>query len=91
MPQTEKTAQLEMARRRARYLTGVLWHLGAFAIICTFFLLLDFIGDRAINWAFWIIGAWGFALAFHVLAYLIAGSNLAERKTQQYLQEAERK
>ena len=74
-----------LARRRARYLTGLLWHTGAFVIICVFFLLLDLIGDRSLNWSYWIVGAWAFALAFHALAYLIDGSNLEERKTRQYL------
>ncbi len=60
--------------RRAKYLTGVMWHVGAFLIINVFFWVLDLVtGESGIQWAFWITLFWGFALAFHVLAYLVVG------------------
>ncbi len=77
---------LELAERRATYLTGLLWHVGAFLIINGFFWALDLAtGAEGIQWAYWITAVWAFALAFHVLAYLIDGRQLRERKTQQYL------
>jgi len=64
----------EEQARRARYLTGLMWHVGAFLIINTFFWVLDLIiGQSGIQWAFWITLFWGVALAFHVLAYLVVG------------------
>lgn len=75
------------ARRRAEYLAGLYWHAGTFIIINVFFWLLDLVGAGGITWAFWITAAWGFALAFHCLAYLVDGRQLEDRKTQQFLRE----
>lgn len=76
----------ERARRRARYLTGLMWHVGAFIIINAFFWILDLtLAGGGLDWAYWITGAWAFALAFHVLAYLVEGRQVEERKTRQYL------
>jgi 2TM domain len=75
-----------LARRRARYLTGLLWHAGAFLIINAFFWLLDFgLNYGQPHWAYWITFVWAVALAFHALAYLIDGRQLENRKTEQYL------
>jgi hypothetical protein len=64
----------EERARRARYLTGVMWHAGAFLIINVFFWVLDLlVGQAGVQWAYWITLFWGFALAFHVLAYLVVG------------------
>jgi uncharacterized membrane protein YhaH (DUF805 family) len=74
------------ARRRAKYLTGLLWHIGAFVIINAFFWILDLtIGADGLQWAYWITGVWGIGLLFHLLAYAVDGRQLEERKTQQYL------
>ena len=82
----------EMARRRAHYLSGLAWHAGTFGIINVFLWILDLgLGGGGADWAFWITGAWGFALAFHGLAYLIQGRQLEERRTRQYLQEERRR
>lgn len=81
----------EMARERARYLSGLAWHAGAFLIINVFFWILDLGLGGGADWAFWITGAWGFALAFHGLAYLVQGRQLEERKTRQYLEEERRR
>ena len=76
----------ENAERRANYLTGLLWHIGTFLIINGFFWALDLAtGAEGIQWAIWITAVWSFALAFHVLAYLIDGRQMKERKTRQYL------
>lgn len=78
----------EIARERARYLTGLLWHTGAFLIINAFFWILDsVVGADGIQWAYWITLFWGFALAFHVVAWFIDGRNLEDRKTRQYLED----
>jgi hypothetical protein len=56
------------------YLTGLQWHAGAFVILNVFFLTLDLaLGQPGAQWAYWITGFWGLALAFHVLAYLVDG------------------
>jgi hypothetical protein len=72
------TTTPEETARRARYLTGVMWHVGAFLIINVFFWVLDLItGQEGVQWAYWITLFWGFALAFHVLAYLVVGRRSA--------------
>ena len=76
------------ARRRARYLSGLLWHVGAFAILNGAFWALDFgLGQGGLQWAFWITAVWGFALAFHLLAYVVDGRGVEERAYQRYLAE----
>ena len=85
-PEEDGPTPEEMARRRARYLTGLLWHVGAFVIVNAAFWALDlWLGDPGADWAMWITGVWGFALAFHVLAYLIDGRQLEDRLTRTYL------
>lgn len=77
----------ELAQRRAKYLTGLIWHIGAFAIINAFFWVLDlWTGAGGIQWAYWITLFWGFALLFHVLAWFVDGRQLERRRTQQYLE-----
>jgi hypothetical protein len=81
----------QLAERRAKYLTGLLWHVGAFAIINAFFWLLDlFVGQDGVQWAFWITLFWGFALLFHALAWFIDGRQLERRRTQRYLEDERR-
>jgi Flp pilus assembly protein TadB len=80
-----------LARRRARYLAGLLWHVGAYLIVVAGFVLLDLaVGEPGLQWATWIAAVWGFALAFHVLAYLIDGRQLEERRTRRYVEQARR-
>ncbi|MDH3306911.1 MAG: 2TM domain-containing protein [Acidimicrobiia bacterium] len=87
MTQTEARSTVTQARKRARYLTGVLWHVGAFVIINAFFWILDLaVGQDGLQWAYWITGAWAFALAFHLLAFFIDGRQLEDRKTRHYLE-----
>jgi hypothetical protein len=82
------TTPVERARHRARYLSALLWHAGAFVVLNAFFWILDLLlGASGIQWAHWITLFWGLALAFHGLAYLIDGRHLEERKTRQYLAE----
>jgi hypothetical protein len=80
----------EEAWRRAKYLSGLVWHAGTFLIINVFFWILDFAGGGGLDWAYWITGTWGFALAFHALAYAVDGRGLEERKVRQYLEEVRR-
>lgn len=78
----------ELAQRRAKYLTGLLWHVGTFVIINAFFWLLDIvIGASGVQWAFWITLFWGLALLFHVLAWLIDGRQVERRRADRYLHE----
>lgn len=76
-----------LAQQRAKYLADVLWHGGAFLIVNAFLWILDISQGGGLNWAGIVTVAWGFGLAFHVLAYLIDGRQLERRKTQQYLDE----
>lgn len=79
---------LQQARRRAQYLTGLLWHVGAFVVLNAFFWILDLIvGAPGLQWAYWITLFWGLALAFHLVAYLVDGRGVQDRKTRQYLAE----
>mgnify|MGYP001814702510 CR=1 FL=1 len=83
----ERTPE-ERARRKAKYLSGLLWHAGVFLIINGLFWILDLgVGDGGFDWALWITGAWGLALAFHVLAWFIDGRQIQERKALEYLAE----
>lgn len=75
------------AVRRAKYLSGLIWHAGTFVIINGFFLILDWIGGSGVNWSLWLVAVWGFALAFHALAYYVDGRGLEQRKVQEYLEE----
>ena len=85
-----RTAE-ERARAQARYLTGFVWHLGVFVIVNAFFWLIDLgLGADGVQWAYWITAPWAFALAFHALAYLVAGRDLEERKTREYLADQDR-
>lgn len=79
------------AQRRAKYLTGLMWHVGTFVIINAFFWILDAMGPGGINWAFWITGSWGLALAFHALAYYVDGRDLEGRKAAQFEAEERRR
>jgi hypothetical protein len=82
----------QQARRRAQYLTGLMWHLGAFVVLNAFFWLLDLMtGVSGLQWAYWITLFWGLALAFHIVAYLIDGRAVRERKTRQYLAQEQRR
>jgi hypothetical protein len=52
----------QRARRRAKYLSGLLWHAGVFLIVNGFFWVLDLgVGEGGFNWALWITGFWGLA------------------------------
>jgi hypothetical protein len=87
MAVTETPTPEARARKRAKYLSGLIWHAGTFVIINVFFWTIDLAGSReGLQWSFWITAAWGLALAFHGLAYLVDGRDLEERKTQQYLE-----
>lgn len=77
----------QLAQRRAKYLTGLVWHVGAFAIINAFFWVLDlWTGADGAQWAYWITLFWGFALLFHALAWFVDGRQLERRRAQRYLE-----
>ena len=78
----------EFASHRAKSFTDLAWHIGAFVILNAMFWTLDlFIGQSGLQWAYWITGFWGLALAFHVLAYLIDGRQVERRRTERYSRE----
>jgi hypothetical protein len=80
------------ARRRAKYLSGLVWHAGTFVIINAFFWIVDLAGSReGLQWSLWITATWGLALAFHALAYLVDGRQLEDHKTKQYLDDEQRR
>ena len=73
------------ARRRAKALTDLYWHIGAFVIMNAFFWLLDAVTGGGITWAYWITIPWALALAFHVLAWFVDGRQVEDRATEKYL------
>jgi 2TM domain len=77
----------QLAAERAKYLTGLIWHVGAFVILNAFFWFLDLVvGVGGLQWAFWITAIWGMALLFHVLAWIVDGRQLERRRAQRYLE-----
>lgn len=87
MADTPTVSDEQLAQRRAKYLTGLVWHVGAFVIINAFFWTLDlWTGAGGVQWAFWITLFWGFALLFHALAWFVDGRQLERRRTQHYLE-----
>jgi len=87
MADTTTVPDEQLAQRRAKYLTGLVWHVGAFVIINAFFWILDlWTGASGLQWAFWITLFWGFALLFHALAWFVDGRQLERRRTQRYLE-----
>lgn len=55
-------------------------------IVDAFLWLKDLaLGSDSITWAPWITAAWGFGLAFHVLAYMVQGRQLVARRIEQCL------
>lgn len=75
------------ARERAKYLTGLVWHTGAFVIINACWILDIALGASGAGAAFRITAFWGIALAFHALAYYADGRQLERRKTREYLEQ----
>ncbi len=85
------TTHEERLRKRAHYLTGVIWHAGSFLVLSVFFVVLDlWVGRGGVQWASWIILFWALALAFHVLAYLIDGRRFEERVAERMLAREQR-
>ena len=92
MARTATATLEERAHQRARYLTGLLWHAGAFIIINGFFWILDLIvGAPGLQWAYWITLCWGLALAFHALAWAVDGRQVEERSAERYLSRERRR
>lgn len=81
-------AALDSARRRAEYLTGLMWHAGTFVIINAFLWLLDAWSGGGLGWSVIVTAVWGVALAFHALAYWVDGRQVEARRTEQYLSDA---
>jgi hypothetical protein len=81
---------VERAERRAHFLAGLEWHAGTFVILNMLFWLMDIgLGQGGVQWAYWIAIPWGFALAFHALAYMIDGRQVEEHKTREFIRQEE--
>jgi Na+/melibiose symporter-like transporter len=88
MNQADASTPEARARKRAKSYTSLLWHIGVFIVISAFFWILDLTtGAEGIQWAYWITIFWGFALAMHVVAYLVGDSGVEERKYRKSLAE----
>jgi len=88
MNQADASTPETRARKRAKSYIGLLWHIGVFIVINAFFWILDLTtGAEGIQWAYWITIFWGFALALHVVAYLVGESGIEQRKYQKSLAE----
>jgi hypothetical protein len=88
----DRSSAQERAEKRAKYLTGLLWHAGTFGIINAGFWLLDAgVGAEGFQWSWWITIFWGIGLAFHALAYFVDGRDIEGRKAQQYLEEEQQR
>ena len=82
----------ERARARAQAYTALMWHVGSFVILNSFFWILDAItGSEGLQWAYWITLFWGFALAFHIVAYAVGESGLEDRKYEKALESERRR
>ena len=91
MARTNGSPHEERARTRAHSYTGLMWHIGAFVILNALVWLPDLALEQSgAQWAGWITAAWGFALAFHALAYIIDGRGVEERKAKQFLSDEQR-
>ncbi|MEQ6900561.1 2TM domain-containing protein [Nocardioides sp. YIM 152588] len=73
------------AEKRARALTDLQWHVGAYVILNVFFWILDLaVGQSGLQWAFWVTLFWGLGLAFHVLSYMVEGRQVERRAARRY-------
>lgn len=77
------TTPEQMAERRSKDYTGVLWHGATFVIINALFWTLDLM-TGGLDWAYWITLFWGIALLFHIAWYLIDVS-AQERSYRKFL------
>jgi hypothetical protein len=85
MTDTRVAAHETRTHRRIKYLSGLVWHAGAFLIINASFWLADVtLGQPGVQWAFWITAFWGFALAFHTLAFYVDSLQLEEWRARQF-------
>ncbi len=84
--QADLTAE-DRALKRAKEWTEVTWHVAAYAIINLLLWFMDIAQGGGLNWAFWPTIGWGFAVAFHVVSYVMDVSGQEGRKYQQFLAE----
>ncbi len=88
MTRTHARTPDEQIRHRARYLSGLVYHVGTFLIISAFFWTMDAgLGQDGIQWAHWVSGFWAIALAFHGLAYYVDGRGIEDRMIQRHERE----
>ena len=87
----DETMREARAKKRARYLTGLMWHAGTWVVVCGFLAAIDWFTDGRLTWVGWVAGAWALGVAFHALAYWIDGRSVEERLTEEFLDEEERR
>ncbi|GAA1470467.1 2TM domain-containing protein [Microbacterium thalassium] len=80
----------QLAFRRAKATTGLLWHVGVYVIINGMLWFLDLWTGPGIQWAFWVTVFWGVGLLFHVLAWFVDGRQVERRLAQHYLEKERR-
>ena len=81
----------ERARKRAQEFLGLLWHIAAFVIVNAFLWGLDLITGGGVEWAYWVTGAWGIGLLFHIAAYALDDSGFEDKLYRRFLANEEKR
>ena len=75
------------ARKRARALTDLMWHVGAFVLVNAFLWIQDIAAGGGVDYAYWTTIPWGVGLLAHIIAFFYSQRGLEDRKYDQYLKE----
>ena len=77
---------MQRARAKAHQLRSFYGHLGVYAIVCTFLIVIDLSAGSfgttflGLDWAYWPVFGWGIGVALHALSLITSGSTWEERK-----------
>ena len=71
----------EQAQLRAKKLVKFYYNLFIFVIVNVFLYVLDFSGNKQIDWAYWVTLGWGLGISIQAFGVYF-GSGLEEKITQ---------